>query len=399
MSRIVVVGGSLGGLRATEALLARGWKGEIVVLSAERHAPYTRPPLSKALLAGTPDLPAVELRRRPETDAADWRFGVTAVRADLHARRLTLLDGSELAYDGLVAATGVRPRRLPERVTRGGFTLRTLDDCIALRPLLSRGTHLAIVGAGFIGCEIAATATGLGCAVDVVALDTAPMKLPLGELVGAAVQRHHEARGVRFHLGRSIRAVKSSPSGHVLSLDDGSRIECDVFVQAVGSQPCVEWLEGNGLDLSDGIECDNSMRMGGRPGAVAVGDVARFPNPLFDGVPRRVEHWQMAAETAARAAATLLADLSGTPAEPGPFQPLPWFWSDQFEMKLQSFGSTALGERTELLEGDLAGDEAAVGYYLGERLVGGVLLGMPKAAFRLRKEILASSALEPAFKG
>ncbi|MBB2747132.1 UNVERIFIED_ORG: NADPH-dependent 2,4-dienoyl-CoA reductase/sulfur reductase-like enzyme [Microbispora rosea subsp. rosea] len=398
MSRIVVVGGSLGGLRATEALLARGWEGEIVVLSAERHPPYTRPPLSKALLAGTPDLSAVELRRRPETDAASWRFGVSAVRADLRARHLTLSDGSELPYDGLVAATGVRPRRLPERVTRNGFTLRTLDDCIALRPLLSPGTRLAIVGAGFIGCEIAATAAGFGCAVDVVALDTAPMKVPLGELVGTAIQRRHEAHGVRFHLGRSIRAVESSPSGHALLLDDGSRVECDVFVQAVGSAPCVEWLEGNGLDLTDGVECDNSLRMGGLPGAVAVGDVARFPNPLFDNVARRVEHWQMAAETAARAAATLLADLSGTTDESGPFRPLPWFWSDQFEMKLQSFGSPVLGERVEVLDGDLAG-EAAVGYYRGERLVGAVLLGMPKAAFRLRKQILASlasDALEPA---
>jgi NADPH-dependent 2,4-dienoyl-CoA reductase/sulfur reductase-like enzyme len=395
MSRIVVVGGSLGGLRATEALLAQGWEGGIVVLSAEAHPPYTRPALSKKLLAGAPDLAAVELRRRPETDVADWRFGVSAVHADLDAARLTLSDGSVIPYDGIVAATGVRPRRLPEHLTGNGFTVRTLDDCTALRPLLSAGTRLAIVGAGFIGCEIAATAAELGCGVDVVALDRAPMVLPLGEVVGTAVQRRHEARGVRFHLGLSIQAVDSSPSGHILSLDDGSRVECDVFVEAIGSQPCVEWLEGNGLDLVDGVECDNSMRMGGRSGAVAVGDVARFPNPLFDDVPRRVEHWQMATQTAARAAATLLADLSGPPAESKPFRPLPWFWSDQFEMKLQSFGSPVLGERVEVLEGELAG-EAAIGYYRGEQLVGVVLLGMPKAAPRLRREILDSLTLERA---
>ncbi|MER6977739.1 NAD(P)/FAD-dependent oxidoreductase [Streptomyces carpinensis] len=395
MSRIVIVGGSLGGLRAAEALLAKGWEGGIVVISAERHPPYTRPPLSKGLLAAAPDIAAVELRRRPETDAVDWRFGVSAVHADLEARRLTLSDRSVIAYDGIVAATGVRPRRLPERVTRNGFTVRTLDDCTALRPSLSQGTRLAIVGAGFIGCEIAATASALGCGVDVIALDRAPMVMPLGEVVGAAVQRRHEARGVKFHLGRSVRTVDSSASGHILSLDDGSRVECDVFVEAIGSQPCVEWLEGNGLDLTDGVECDNSMRMGGRSGAVAVGDVARFPNPLFDDVPRRVEHWQMATETAARAAATLLADLSGTPAETKPFRPLPWFWSDQFETKLQSFGSPALGERAEVLEGDLAG-EAAIGYHRGKQLVGVVLLGMPKAAPRLRREILDSLSLEPA---
>lgn len=395
MPRIVVAGGSLGGLRATEALLTRGWEGEIVVLSAERHPPYMRPPLSKALLTGASGLPAVELRRRPETDAVDWRFGVSAVWGDLDTHHLTLSDGSVLAYDGIVAATGVRPRRLPEQLPRNGYTVRTLDDCLALRPQLTPGKRLTIVGAGFIGCEIAATAVDLGCVVDVVALDRAPMVVPLGEVVGTAIQRRHEARGVRFHLGRSLRAAAGSPSGHVLSLDDGSRIEYDILVEAIGSQPCVEWLEGNGLDLTDGVECDNSMRMGGRPGAVAVGDIARFPNPLFDNVPRRVEHWQMATETAVRAATTLLTDLCGAPAEPGPFQPLPWFWSDQVATKLQSFGAPVLGERVALLEGDLA-DEAAIGYYRGEQLVGAVLLSMSKAAPRLRKKVLDSLAAEPA---
>lgn len=389
MSRIVVVGGSLGGLRATETLFNAGWEGDVVVLSAERHAPYTRPPLSKALLAGTPQLSAVEFRRRPEAERADWRFGVSAVHADLDSRTVELSDGSTLGYDGLVAASGVRSRRLPVTVTTKGLSVRTLDDCAALQPLLTPGARVAIVGAGFIGCEIAATAVGLGAAVEVIAVDPVPMAMPLGETVGRAIQRRHEAHGIRFHLGRSLRAVESEDSGHVLVLDDGSTVECDVLVEAIGSQPCVEWLEGNGLDLTNGVQCDNWMRMGGRHGAVAIGDVARFPNPLFDDVPRRVEHWQMPTDTARRAVATLLSDLSGASADPAPFLPLPWFWSDQFSMKLQSFGSPALGTRTAVLEGDLD-DESVIGYYRGEQLVGAVLLGMPKAAPRVRKLVLDS---------
>lgn len=388
MPRIVVVGGSLSGLRITEALYLGGWDGEVVVLSEEHHQPYTRPPLSKAALKAGPDLSTLAFKQRPEANRADWRFGVRAVSADLADRTVTLDDGRTLSYHGLVAATGVRARRLPAHVGVGGHVVRTYDDCRDLQSRLTAGTRVVVLGAGFIGCEIAATAVRMGCEVDVIALDEVPMQMPLGSEVGAAVQRRHEGEGVRFHLGQGITSFTTG-EGCRVTLDDGTEVAGHVLVQAIGSIPNTEWLEGNDLDLTDGVMCDNWMRLGGRWGAVAVGDVARFPNPLFDGVPRRVEHWQMPMDTARRAAATLLADLARKPADSTQFEPLPSFWSDQYELRVQSFGSLAVADRTEVLEGDLD-QEAVVGYYRGDELVGALLLGFPKQMLRVRKLVLSA---------
>jgi NADPH-dependent 2,4-dienoyl-CoA reductase/sulfur reductase-like enzyme len=391
MTHVVVVGGSLGGLRTTENLRLLGFEGDITVIAEEAHAPYTRPPLSKTLLTRAPGLADVEFRRRPEAELAHWRFGTTAVASDLDHHTVTLSDGEVLTYDGLVAATGVRSRRLPADVTSSGYYIRTLDDAIALQSRLVPGARVVIVGAGFIGCEVAATASQLGCIVDVVAQDPAPLFVPLGGTVGEVIKRKHEANGVRFHLNHGIAAINArADNAWDLSLADGSVLTCDLYVIAVGSIPNTEWLDGNGLDLTNGVVCDNWMRMGGRPGAVAVGDVARFPNPRFDDVPRRVEHWQMPTDTSRRAVATLLSDLRGEAADPSPFMPLPWFWSDQYDQKLQSFGSPGLGQAAEVLEGHLSSDEAVIAYRRDGLLVGVVLLGMPKAAPMARKLVLES---------
>ncbi|NYE35825.1 NADPH-dependent 2,4-dienoyl-CoA reductase/sulfur reductase-like enzyme [Nocardioides cavernae] len=391
MARIVVVGGSLGGLRVTEGLYAAGWDGEVVVLSAEEHAPYTRPPLSKAALTAAPDLATLAFKQRPEAGRAEWRYGVSAVSCDLDARTLRLSDGTDLSWDGLVAATGVEARRLPEVVGTGGHVVRTYDDCRALQERLTTGTRLVVLGAGFIGSEIAATAVRLGCEVDVVALDDVPMQAPLGREVGAAIQRRHEREGVRFHLGRGIASFTCGTDATRVTLEDGTKVEGDVLVQAIGSAPATSWLAGNDLDLTDGLVCDNDLRIEGRRGVVAVGDVARFPNPLIDDVPRRVEHWQMPMDTARRAAATLLSDLTAAVVDTAPFAPLPSFWSDQYDLRVQSFGSLAVADRAEVLEGDLD-DEAVVGYFRGDDLVGALLLGMPRQMVRVRKMVVAALA-------
>ncbi|TDE21958.1 NAD(P)/FAD-dependent oxidoreductase [Actinomadura sp. 6K520] len=376
---MVVVGASLGGLRAAEQLRALGHTGELLVIGDEAHPPYNRPPLSKEALAAGVTFERVAFRMRAATADVDWRLGTAVTGADLTARVVRPADGTEVPYDGLVIATGLRPRRLD--VPGAGpprHVVRTLDDAAALRERLRPGARVTVVGAGFIGCEVAATARTLGADVTVVAPESEPMLRPLGPDLGAELRRRHEERGVRFLLGRTVARF----TGSGLELSDGSAVRAEVVVEAVGSVPCVEWLEGNGLDLSDGVLCDGGLRVEGRPDVVAVGDIARFPNARYDDVPRRVEHWSIPTDTAKRAARALLGQ------DEGPFMPLPSFWSDQYDMRLQSFGAPALGgDDIRVLEGDLGG-EAVVGYHRDSGLVGVVMLGCTRRRPHYRKLLL-----------
>jgi 3-phenylpropionate/trans-cinnamate dioxygenase ferredoxin reductase component len=412
--RVVVVGAGLGGLRAAEQLRTAGYAGEVVVLGDEPHLPYNRPPLSKEGLATGLDHETVAFRRKASVDDVVWRLGGaanTVVRADMSAHELHLADGATLAYDGLVMASGVSARRLPlDAPLSWRHVVRTLDDAATLRARLTQGPRVVVVGAGFIGCEVAATARILGCEADVVDPMAVPLVRPLGTELGAEIQRRHEQQGVRFHLGRTVAHVAGSdatgPTG--LTLDDGTELAATVVVEAVGSVPNVGWLDGNGLDLSDGVLCDAGLRAVGPAGpvrdAVAVGDIARFPNVLFDDVPRRVEHWNFPTETAKRAAKVLAADLAArtagqdTSADPDPIEglgeyaPMPAFWSDQYDIRLQSFGLPGLGgEDIRVLEGDLAGD-CAVGYHRDGVLVGVVLLGLAQRFGHYRGIIAARTS-------
>ncbi|GAA1948264.1 FAD/NAD(P)-binding oxidoreductase [Nocardioides panacihumi] len=372
-SGIVIAGAGLAGLRTAEGLRRAGWEGTVTIVGAEVHLPYTRPPLSKKLLLEGGDPASVELRRRDCEHETRWLLGRTVTASDLEARTVTLDDGTELAYDGLVAATGVHSRRLPGTVGGDRQVLRTVDDAVALSARLVPGATVVVIGAGFIGCEVAATALARGCTVSMVAVDPEPMLVPLGSLVGAELRRRHADAGVRFHLGTGVASI----DGTRVVLSDGTRLDADVVVEAIGSAPSCSWLEGNGLDLTDGVTCDPMLRLGGRRATVAVGDVARFPNTLFDDVPRRIEHWQVAVDTAMYAAKVLVGDLTGQPYTDA-FRTVPTFWSDQGVVSMRALGQPALADGVEVLEGDLGG-EAAVGYRRGGRLVGVVLLGMAKS--------------------
>jgi NADPH-dependent 2,4-dienoyl-CoA reductase/sulfur reductase-like enzyme len=423
---VAVVGAGLGGLRAAEQLRAAGHTGPVTVVGAEPHLPYSRPPLSKELLArelpgtrdgardGADDLAAlherVAFRRRASIADVTFLLGTPVTAADLAAGKLTLADGAVLRFDGLVAATGLRPRQLsvpgPAGPGSGRHVVRTLDDCLALRAALAGGgagrPRVVVVGGGFVGCEVARTALALGCAVTVVEPAGPPMLRVLGAEVAGAVQRSHERAGITFVTGRAVVAYtgQGRVSGVVLADGTdpaflpggpasggpalaGSILAADLLVEAVGSLPNTGWLDDAGLDLSDGIRCDNHLAAVGQgrghAPAVAVGDVARFPNPLFDDVPRRVEHWSMPADTARRAAATLHATLSGDPVDPQPFGPLPSFWSDQGDLRLQSFGCPELADDVRIAEGDPRepGRGLLATYHRGGRLVGSVTVNLP----------------------
>jgi 3-phenylpropionate/trans-cinnamate dioxygenase ferredoxin reductase subunit len=391
--RVVIAGAGLGGLRTAEQLRGAGYTDAIVVVGDELHLPYNRPPLSKEGLSAGVDHRMLAFRQKASVADVQWRLGAQIVSADLDGHSVGLGDGSSLAYDGLVVATGVRARRLPlDAPLPWRHVVRTLDDAVDLRAELTPGARVVVIGAGFIGCEVAATARTLSCDVHVVDPMPVPLIRPLGVLLGGAIQRRHEAHGVVFHLGRTIASLTVDVAApRLVTLDDGTALPVDVVVEAVGSIPNVEWLEGNGLDLADGIRCDHDLHpvrpTGPVRDAVVVGDVARFPNSLFDDEPRRVEHWNIPTESAKRAARSLLAALRQEDPLGIPFEPMPAFWSDQYDLRLQSFGLPGLGgDDIRVLEGDPDGD-AAVGYFRDDRLVGVVLLGMTARSAFYRGQI------------
>ena len=403
--RVVVAGAGMAGLRTAEGLRAGGFAGEVLVLGDEPWAPYNRPPLSKEALRGGVQHTSVAFRMRASVADVTWRLGETVTAVDPHERTVTTATGEQVHADAVVAATGVSARRLhvpgpPPTAAAGRHVVRTLDDARALRAELVPGARVVVIGAGFIGCEVAATARMLECEVACVAVDAHPMVRPLGVELAAELQRRHEARGVRFHLGIGLREFTGDERVRGVVLSDGTELPADVVVEALGSRCNTDWLEGHGLDLADGVLTDSALRpvvvgaaadrVGPLDGVAVVGDIARFPNPRFDDAAWRVEHWNIPTETGRRAGAVLAAYLSGAGYEEAVEQDwsvLPAFWSDQYDLRLQSYGMPSLAEPdgVRLLEGDLSG-ECVVGYSRDGELVGVVGVGMLREvnAYRAR---------------
>jgi NADPH-dependent 2,4-dienoyl-CoA reductase/sulfur reductase-like enzyme len=374
--RIVVVGASAAGLAAAETLRREGYDGVLTLIGAEVDAPYDRPPLSKQILASQWDAERLALRTAAELVALDLdlRLGVVAAGLDRAARTVRLDDGAEVGYDALVIATGVRPRRLPGA---GAHVLRTLDDALALRRRLGPGRRLAVVGAGFLGAECAAVARGLGCAV--ILLDPAPVPLAhaLGETVGRVLARAHEENGVDLRTGVTVTAV----TGTGVQLADGELVPADEVLVAIGSRPNTEWLEGSGLDLADGLVCDRYSAAA--PDVYGAGDVARWHNELF-GVPMRVEHRTNAAEQGMAVARNLL-----RPQQRKPFSPVPYFWSDQYDLKIQAYGYLRGHDAVEVVDGALEQRRFLAAYRSGDRLTGVLAVGMPPKAVRPWRKAIA----------
>jgi NADPH-dependent 2,4-dienoyl-CoA reductase/sulfur reductase-like enzyme len=349
MRSVTVVGGSLAGLSTARALRDAGFEGRVTVVGDEPHRPYDRPPLSKELLSGRMTPADLALEAEDEDLGVDWRLGARATGLRPADRAVELADGTQVRSDGVVLATGARARTLPgTEGIRGVHTLRTLEDAVALADELRPGRSLVVIGAGFIGAEVASTAHQLGLSVTVVEAMEVPLSGPLGEQMGRAVASLHAANGVRLLTGVGVHAVHAGPHGvERVELVDGRVLLADLVVVGVGALPNVEWLAGSGIEVANGVVCD-SRGATSLPGVVAVGDCASWYDPLTGGH-RRVEHWTGALERPAAAVATLLGRASTV----GPPRPA-YFWSDQYGARIQFAGAADLADEVTVEDGDLA---------------------------------------------
>jgi NADPH-dependent 2,4-dienoyl-CoA reductase/sulfur reductase-like enzyme len=384
--RIVVAGSSLAGLRAAETLRHEGFDGTVTVVGEEPHAPYDRPPLSKQVLRGEWGPERIALAAgSDESLGLTWERGVAAVGLDPGTRLVSLADGRTLPYDGLVIATGAAPRLLPGTAGIGGVgALRTLDDSLALRAALEAGARrVVVVGAGFIGAEVAASCRELGVEVTMVEPLPAPLARVLGPEMGAVVADLHRDHGVDLRLGIGVDGVEAGPDGRVarVRLGDGSVVEADAVVVGIGVIPNTGWLDRSGLAIDDGVVCDQTTLAG--PGIVAAGDVARWPNPVYDGELMRVEHWEHALDMGAHAARRLLA--GDGPGEP--FAPVPFFWSDQYDRKIQLAGRVRATDEVAVVAGSLADRRFCALYGRDGRVVGALTMNMPAKVIRYRRQI------------
>jgi 3-phenylpropionate/trans-cinnamate dioxygenase ferredoxin reductase subunit len=390
LSSVTVVGSSLAGVTAAQALRARGYDGSLVVVGDEPHRPYDRPPLSKGYLAGTTPVEELALLDGDQERDLDvrWRLGARAVRLDPADRAVVLGTGERLVADGVVLATGAHPRRLSGSAgLQGVHHLRTLDDATALRAALaSGGPRVVVVGAGFVGAEVAATARGLGLHVEVVEALAVPLAPTLGPAMGAAVAALHADHGVVVHAGAGVaRLLADGPRVRGVELADGRVLAADVVVVGIGVVPATDWLLGSGVELQDGVVCDARCRTA-LPGVVAAGDVARAVHG-WSGTHLRLEHWSNAAEQPVIAAAALLGD----PAPPAPAGP-PSFWSDQYGVRIQFAGQVAPGDVLEVVEGDVDARSFAALWRRAGEPVAVLALARPRSFGRLRRTLRAPAA-------
>jgi 3-phenylpropionate/trans-cinnamate dioxygenase ferredoxin reductase component len=371
--RIVVVGSGLAGLRTVEELRAQGYAGQVTLIGAESRPPYDRPPLSKQLMAGAVD--DTSLRTELESLGALVRLGERAERIGDGA---VCTDRGEYPFDRLVIATGARPVALPGP-GRQRF-LRTLDDALALRETLAPGARLAIVGAGWIGAELATVAAARGCHVTVVEAGQAPLAVAMGAQIGALTVPWYASAGVELMLGQAVESVQDGG----LALAGGDWLAADVIVTAVGVRPEVGWVESSGIELDNGVAVDALLRTS-RPGIYAIGDCAAFWSGRYQ---RRLrpEHW----EVALRGPVVLAANLIGGSQR---YDPVPYFWSQQFGRMLQYVGDHRNAERL-VWRGSPDGDRWSACWLAGGRLAALLAVGLPRDLQQGRRLIESASLVD-----
>jgi 3-phenylpropionate/trans-cinnamate dioxygenase ferredoxin reductase subunit len=384
VKRIAVVGTSLAGLRAAQALRDAGFDGTLTMIGAEPHQPYDRPPLSKEFLVGKVEVDGIALATPAYLGnlAVEWRLGTPA--AKLSPGAVILSDGNEIAADGVVIATGAAARQLPglDGPIDGVHTLRTLDDAIALRQDLRQGAeNVVVVGAGFIGSEVAASCRSLGLRVTVVEALPDPLTPLLGPEVARLCASLHTDNGVDVHYGVGVTGV-STVDGRVAAviLADGRELPADVVVVGIGVRPNVEWLADSGLDIENGVRTD-AGGVTSLPNVVAAGDVARAWSPAH-GAYVRQEHWTNANDQPAVAARNLLA---GRTVEE--YRPSGYFWSKQYDAWIQYAGHPAAGDELRVIDGSLDERKFVATYHRDGTLTGAVAINSPKLFTRTRKQL------------
>ncbi|HEY8216117.1 MAG TPA: FAD-dependent oxidoreductase [Acidimicrobiia bacterium] len=392
--RVVVVGASLAGLRTVEELRRLGYDGDVAVVGAEPHEPYDRPPLSKEVLAGDAEAGDTALRRQPLDElGASWHLGRRAEALDVGDRAVTLDDGTVLAGTrGVVVATGAVPRPLPGTPELAGIhLLRTIDDCLAIRADLdARPGRVVVVGAGFIGAEVAATCRQRHLDVTVLEALPSPMVRGLGPVLGDVLAALHRDHGVDLRTGVGVEGFDGGTRVERVRLADGSNVDADVVVVGVGVVPATDWLVASGLELDNGVCCDETLVAA--PGVVAAGDVCRWPNPLFDGERMRLEHWTNAAEQGVAAAARLLAGDGGATA----YAPVPFVWSDQYDLKIQVVGHVRGDDDVAVVDGSLEERRFVAAIGRAGRLVGAVGFGRPRVVMQYRRMIAERTSWDTA---
>ena len=383
---VAVVGASLAGLSAARALRDQSYEGRIVVIGDEVHAPYDRPPLSKDFLAGTASLDDIALGAPDDEDLGlEWRLHTTAVGLDHASRSVLLGDGSEIRADGVVLATGARARRLPgSEGLDGVHVLRSLDDAIALRADLTAAERLVVIGAGFIGAEVASTARKLGLEVTVIETQPVPLAGPLGAEMGSVCAELHADHGTRLLTGIGVAGLVGTGRVEAVELADGTRLPADVVVVGIGATPNIEWLADSGVALGNGVLTD-ARGATNVPGVVAVGDcAATWSVPAERHV--RIEHWTNALEQPATAVATLLGTDEPTPTA------VPYFWSDQYGARIQFAGARREGDVARVLEGSCADRSFLVVYERDGEPVAVLGMNQPRLFTRWRRQLRSTVA-------